>query len=148
MIEKNNNQSEFKTSNVLKQNNITDVQLSVNECNEWIRNNSDKIVNLYLQSVLEQKKKLTQLSLNNLVKTEREKNTSKFMSESSLEILKELSQENQMLFGDWKQKLKFTSSKIKSFSKKIEPIQVESTEHFLQKGGEIQTVKNRKMKTI
>lgn len=148
MIEKNNNNSQSKTSKVLKQHNITDVVLSVQECNEWIKNNPDKIVNLYLQFVLEQKKKLIQSTLNNLVKNERENNTSKFMSENSLNILKELTQKNQILFSDWKQKSKITSSKIKSFAKNIEPIQIESVDQFLKRGGVIKTIKNRKMKAI
>ncbi|MBL7555510.1 MAG: hypothetical protein JNM24_06775 [Bdellovibrionaceae bacterium] len=148
MIEKNNNKSQSKTSKVLKQHNITDVQLSVQECNEWIKNNPDKIVNLYLQFVLEQKKKPIQSTLNNLVKNERENNTSKFMSETSLNVLKDLTQKNQMLFGDWKHKSKLTSSKIRSFTKNVEPIQIESIDQFLKRGGVIKTVKNRKMKSI
>lgn len=144
MIERNKNKSQIKTSKVLKQHNITDVQLSVQDCNEWIKNNSDKIVNLYLQFVLEQKKKSVQSNLNNLVKKEREKNTSKFMSENSLDVLKELTQQNQMPFSEWKQKSKITSTKIKSLSKNIEPIKIESIDQFLQRGGVIK--KNRKSK--
>ncbi len=141
MIKQNNNNSQSKTSKVLKRDNI---QLSVQECNDWIKNNPEKIVNLYLRSIRDQEKKSVEIRLNDLVKTERSQNKSKFMSGNSLIRLKELNQQNQISFSDWKQESEITSSKISSAAKKLNPIQIESVDQFIRRGGVIKTVKNRR----
>lgn len=145
MIKQNNNNSKSKTSNVLKRDNV---QLSVQECNDWIKNNPEKIVNLYLKSIRDQEKKSIQKKLNDLVKNERTHNTSKFMTEKSLGVLKKLTQQNQMSFSSWKQDSEVTHSKISSVAKKISPIQIESIDQFLDRGGEITLVQKSNKKAI
>ena len=141
MINQNNNSSQSKTSKVLNRDNV---QLSTQDCNDWIKNNLEKIVNLYLQAVLDLKKKSVQTALNELARKERAQNTSKFMAGDSLNRLKELTQQHQISFSDWKQESKISSSKVSSIAKKINPIQIESVEQFLKRGGEIKRLKNRR----
>lgn len=144
MIKQNNNNSQPKTLDVSEQDTLLISAVSTQDCNTWIKNNPEKIVNLYLQSVLKKKKKSVQTTLNELVKTERAHNISKFITEESLGTLKKLTQKNQISFSDWKQESELTSSKISSVAKKLNPIQIESVDQFIRRGGVIKTVKNRK----
>lgn len=143
-----NNNLQLDISNVSKLDTLNIKEFSIQHCNEWIKNNTEKIVNLYLRSVQNQKKKPIQNLLNNLVKSERQQNVTKYMRPDSLELLKNLTQQNQKSFSDWKSDSNITSSKIQSISKKIDSIQVESIDHFLNRGGVIKKIKNRKNKAV
>ena len=146
MTNSNINNLISETTTVSKQNNLKEDKWSIVACNEWIKNNTQKIVNLYLRSVFNQEKNNIQKSLNELVKSERTLNSSRQMHQDSLEKLKELTKLNQTSFSNWKSDSNITNSKIDSISKTINTIQIESTDHFLERGGEITKIKNRKKK--
>jgi hypothetical protein len=146
MNDLNINKSHLETSKISKKDTSRANKVSVEHCNEWVKNNTQKIINLYLRSLLDLKKKEIQKSLNKLAQTERLQNPSKFMRPESLESLKQLTRLNQMSFSDWKQESNITSSKVNSISKKIQPIQFESIDQFLNRGGEIKKVKNSRKK--
>lgn len=146
MTNSNINNLTNETSKVSKQNTLKVNKISIEDCNEWIKNNTQKIVNLYLRSILDQKKNNIQKSLNDLVKSERIQNSSRQMRPDSLEKLKELTKLNQTSFSNWKSESNITSSKIENISKRINSIQIESIDQFLERGGVITKIKNRKKK--
>lgn len=141
--------TKIQKSRISKQDSyFTDVKLSVRDCNEWIRNNQKRIIDLYLRSIHDEKKKLIELDLNNLVKKEREQNPSKFMTSSTLNTLKKLTDKNKMSFTDWKQESKINNSRIYRLNKKIDPVKVESINQFVERGGVVNKIKTRKKKSI